>query len=566
MPPVRIRAPELRGAGGWIGVEHLSLATLRGRVVLLDFFTQACVNCQHVVEELRGLERRFAGELVVVGIHSPKFPREAEHASVEAAVARMRIEHPVLDDPDSRTWAQYAIRAWPTLVVLDATGREAFRTSGEGHAVELARVVEELVAEAREAGILRTGPLELDRAAHGTGELAFPGKVAAAAAGPPRFAVADTGHDRVLVCAPDGEVLAEHPGLYAPQGVHWDGEDLLVCETGAHRVWRLAAGAGTRVLVAEGLWSPWDVVVWRGHVVIAEAGRHRLWVVDRAGDPQLLAGLGPEELRDGPALEALLAQPSGLAVTPADELAWVDAESSALRLLDRPGGTVRTLVGYDLFAWGDADGPGDRARLQHPLGVAAAADGALYVADTFNGLVRVWRGSHLWTVPVEGFAEPGGLDVEPGAGTLLVADTGNHRIVRVDPVAGVAVAVDVGRPGSRDDRGAPGVAETVVAEPGGTLAVQLDVPLGGDALDPMGGAPVRVVARATDPALLDAPAGEASWELDALPARVDVPLGPAPASGRITVELRVASCGPDACRLRRAERAYDVVLARGGGV
>jgi thiol-disulfide isomerase/thioredoxin len=380
-------------------VDVLSLAALRGRVVLLDFFTQACVNCQHVVEELRGLERRFAGELVVVGIHSPKFPREAEHASVEAAVARMRIEHPVLDDPESVTWDRYAVRAWPTLVVVDATGREAFRTSGEGHAVELARVVEELVAEARDLGILRAGPLDLVPAAHGTGELAFPGKVAAASTGTPRFAVADTGHDRVLVCAPDGEVLAEHGGLYAPQGVCWDGEDLLVCETGAHRVWRLQAGGTGRALVAEGLWSPWDVVVWHGHPVIAEAGRHRLWVVDPAGERQVLAGLGPEELRDGPALEALLAQPSGLAVTGDGELAWVDAESSALRVLDRPGGTVRTLVGYDLFAWGDADGPGPRARLQHPLGVAAAADGGLYVADTFNGLLRVWRGSHLWTVP-----------------------------------------------------------------------------------------------------------------------------------------------------------------------
>jgi thiol-disulfide isomerase/thioredoxin len=561
MPGVRVRAPELHGAGGWIGVDALSLAALRGKVVLLDFFTQACVNCQHVVEELRGLERRFAGELVVIGIHSPKFPREAEHASVEAAVARMRIEHPVLDDPASRTWDAYAVRAWPTLVVVDATGREAFRTSGEGHAVELAGVVEGLVEEARAAGVLRAGPLDLERGAHGTGELSFPGKVACAPTGPPRFAVADTGHDRVLVCAPDGEVLAEHGALYAPQGVRWDGEDLLVCETGAHRVWRLAAGGADRTLVAEGLWSPWDAVVWHGHPVIAEAGRHRLWIVDPAGEHQIVAGLGPEELRDGPALEALLAQPSGLAVTAAGELAWVDAESSALRVLDRPGGTVRTLVGYDLFAWGEADGPGERARMQHPLGVAAAPDGALYVADTFNGLVRVWRGSHLWTVPVEGFAEPGGLDLEPGGGTLLVADTGNHRIVRVDPVAGTAVAVDVGRAGSRDLPGAPGVAETVVAAPGGVLEVELDVELDGDALDPMGGLPVRVTARATEPGLLDAPGGELAWELEELPARVEVPLGPTPASGRITVELRVASCAPDACRLRRAERAYDVVLA-----
>jgi hypothetical protein len=383
--------------------------------------------------------------------------------------------------------------------------------------------------------------------------------------------VADTGHDRVLVCAPDGEVLAEHGALYAPQGVRWDGEDLLVCETGAHRVWRLAAGGADRTLVAEGLWSPWDAVVWHGHPVIAEAGRHRLWIVDPAGERQILAGLGPEELRDGPALEALLAQPSGLAVTAAGELAWVDAESSALRVLDRPGGTVRTLVGYDLFAWGEADGPGERARMQHPLGVAAAPDGALYVADTFNGLVRVWRGSHLWTVPVEGFAEPGGLDLEPGGGTLLVADTGNHRIVRVDPVAGTAVAVDVGRPGSRDLPGAPVVAETVVAAPGGVLEVELDVELDGDALDPMGGLPVRVTARATEPGLLDAPGrragvgarGAAGARRGA--ARADARLGPdhRRAAGRLVRAGRLPPA-PGRAGLRRRAGGLTPVYSLSG--
>jgi hypothetical protein len=175
--------------------------------------------------------------------------------------------------------------------------------------------------------------------------------------------------------------------------------------------------------------------------------------------------------------------------------------------------------------------------------------------------VRVWRGSHLWTVPVEGFAEPGGLDLEPGGGTLLVADTGNHRIVPRRPRGrdgggGGRRAPRLARPsrGARGGRDGGGRA-------GGVLEVELDVELDGDALDPMGGLPVRVTARATEPGLLDAPGGELAWELEELPARVEVPLGPTPASGRITVELRVASCAPDACRLRRAERAYDVVLA-----
>lgn len=554
----RVRAPQLQGTGGWIGVDALDLAALRGKVVLLDFWTSGCVNCLRVVEELRGLERRWADELVVIGVHTPKFPHEHDHAAVRAAVARQRIAHPVLDDPDGRTWDQYAVKAWPTLVVVDPEGYEVGRASGEGHAVALSRLIEQTVAEHERRGTLRRGRLALEGVAAGSGELAFPGKVAVQALGDGgwRLAIADTGHDRVLVCAADGEVLAEHDGLYLPQGVRWsDGGALLVCETGAGRVWRISAD-GARRLLTDALASPWDVVEWRGHVVIAEAGRHRLWAIDGDGEPQVIAGSGGEGLFDGPALGAGLAQPSGLTVTVEDELAFVDAESSALRVLDRPGGRVRTLVGEGLFDWGAADGPGARASMQHPLGVAADDDGALWIADTYNHGLRVWREGHLWTVPDEGFDEPGGIDVLPD-GRLVIADTGSHRIVIVDPVAASAEHVDVGRPGSVDVA-APVVAETLVLPAGGTLELELDVALDGDELDLAGGAPIRVRAEASEPGLVE---GELAWTAAGLPARVVVALGDQPGSaGRLTVELLAATCGADACRLRRTQRAYDLVL------
>jgi DNA-binding beta-propeller fold protein YncE len=389
----------------------------------------------------------------------------------------------------------------------------------------------------------------------GTGELAFPGKVAADEAGG-RLAVADTGHDRVLVTTLTGEVLLELDGLYMPQGVRFDGDALLVCEQGAGRVWRVPLDGGRRDLVADGLASPWDVVRWRGHVAIAEAGRHRLWALDADGEVQVIAGTGAENLVDGPALQALLAQPSGLAVTAGGDLAFADAEASALRLLT-PDGHVETLVGTGLFEWGDADGDREHARLEHPLGVATAPDGALYVADTFNALLRVWRGAHLWTVPLEGFDEPGGLDVLPD-GRVVVADTGNHRVVLVDPAAAIGEAIDVGRPPSSDVVGGepPAVAQTVVLESGSTLTIELDLDLGGDELDASGGPPVQVVATASDPALLR---GDTAWRLGALPAVVDLELGDG--SGRITVELRAATCSGRVCRLRRTQRAYDVILA-----
>ncbi len=131
----RVRAPELRGRA-WLntGGRDLSLSAFRGRFVLLDFWTFCCVNCLHVLDELRPLEEKHADDLVVVGVHSPKFVHEADPKALEAAVARYRVEHPVLDDPDLVTWQAYTARAWPTLVLVDPEGYVVAQYAGEGHA------------------------------------------------------------------------------------------------------------------------------------------------------------------------------------------------------------------------------------------------------------------------------------------------------------------------------------------------------------------------------------------------------------------------------------------------
>src|SRR5512141_59164 len=117
---LRVRASELVGRN-WLntGGKSLDLESLRGKIVLLDFWTFCCVNCLHVLDELRPLEEKYADVLVVIGVHSPKFVHEADHAAVTAAVERYEVHHPVLDDPAMTTWGQYAIRAWPTLCVVD---------------------------------------------------------------------------------------------------------------------------------------------------------------------------------------------------------------------------------------------------------------------------------------------------------------------------------------------------------------------------------------------------------------------------------------------------------------
>ncbi|MFN2556303.1 MAG: thioredoxin-like domain-containing protein [Nitriliruptorales bacterium] len=568
------RAPELHGAG-WIGVDRpLSLREdLGGKVVVLDFWTFCCVNCLRALEELRPIERRFADELVVIGVHSPKFPHEHDHEAVRQAVARLHINHPVLDDPELETWNRYGVRAWPTLVVIDPEGYVVAMGSGEGLGPAIERLVEQLISDHEAQGSLRPGAViagdppegaPLDR------PLAFPGKVASD--GGERLAIADTAHDRVLVTDRLGLVMQVLDGLLEPQGVRFDWttsasrqpEDfLLICETGADRLIRVELSSGAREVVLDGLASPWDVLVEKGGTyLIAEAGRHRLWRCTRDGsDAVPVAGGTAEGLRDGPGADAHLAQPSGLAGLD-DGAVFVDAESSALRVLSDDG-AVATLVGVGLFEWGASDGPPEVARLQHPLGVAtpppsgpAGRDFVVYVADTFNSRLRVWRDGELHTLAIPGLNEPGGLDVLPD-GRLLVADTNNHRIVSIDPRTGTFAAIPVRGlsdarhfSGSVDDPGPPSDVEEgppFRVPPGTRFSVPFFVDVAGEPLDPSSGPPVRVMLDSEPASLL---AGPANWGFHEAVGTAEVIAGE-PGSGTLTVEVVAATCEEKVCRVHR---------------
>jgi len=551
-----VNAPELVGAGGWMNTaEPLSIAKLSGKVVLLDFWTFCCINCLHIIEELRPLEAAFPRDLVVIGVHSPKFPEEHDHEAVVRAVARHRITHPVLDDPDMITWQRYAIRSWPTLVLIDTTGAVRGVVSGEGHGQALMQAVGALVAEGRENGTLgNDAPIRLAGTAarrgspEGAGTLAFPGKVASD--GGRRLAIADTGHDRVLVVNLDGEIEREIDGLREPQGVFFDGDRLVIANCLADEVLAVDLRTGERSVLASEISSPWDVAPWQEGIAVAEAGRHRLWIIDQSGT-RVLAGTSGENIIDGPALEALLAQPSGLTVTPDGALVFADSEVSALRRLK--DGVVTTLVGQGLFEWGTADGDRETARLQHPLGVAAAADGTIYVADTFNSLVRAWRNGRLSTIPVHGLDEPGGLCVLPD-GRLAVADTNHHRVVFVDAASGDLQPFALPAAGAESD-----VSSELA--PSGDVGVRISLDIGDDELDPSDGPPVRVSVSADPPRLLSA--GARSWALNALPAKVTISTG-AEGAGTLAFDVRAASCKGDECRLHTRRVEARVHLEPGG--
>ena len=536
----RVRAPELRGAGGWINTEHpIALRDLRGRVVLLDFWTFCCINCLRVVEELRPLEERFGDRLVVIGVHSPKFPHESDHAAVARAVARHRIAHPVLDDPELETWQQYGVRAWPTLVVIDPDGYVVAMASGEGNGAALGDVIQQLLDGRSDPAV---GPAFTPVAVQAPKTLAFPGKVASD--GGSRIAIADTGNDRVLVCVLDGSIDREFAGFHQPQGVRFDGDRLLVCDTVAGELVAIDLPSGDRRVLASELRSPWDaLVIPDGRIAIAEAGLHRIVAVPAAGGaPEVLAGSRAEGLRDGPAREAHLAQPSGLTLVGADAIAFADSEVSALRVLR--DGKVETLVGTGLFDWGAEDGDRRTARLQHPIGVAALPDGSIAVADTFNSLMRIWADGELRTLPLhESVDEPGGLDVLPD-GRLVVADTNHHRVVTIDAHSGAVTEINVRDEQQSGEHAGPPLSGAA----GARIVVQGDVDLAGLDLDFQQGPPLRVHL-STDSEPLLGP-GPRSWALDSLPVTLEVQLGH-PGKGVLTLDVIASTCEGDVCTIRR---------------
>jgi len=485
----RVRAPALRGRR-WLGTGGRDVGpdALRGRIVLVDFWTAGCVNCLRVLDELRELERRHGDALVVLGVHSPKFPHEARPEAVAAAVHRHGVDHPVLDDADLVTWDAYAARAWPTLVLIDPRGYVVAHVTGEGHGPALSALVDELMAEYGDA--VRRGPLLADAPAEAVdaveaaepSALLFPAKATVLEGGD--VLVSDSGHHRLVVLDPDLETVArtvgdgvrglrdgppgtarfaeplgvatlppdvaaavEYDVVVADSGNHAlrgvrldDGRTSTVAGTGEQLRVRMAVGAGGPARGVR-LSTPWDVAWWDGRVVVAMAGCHQLWAFDPvAGTVVVLAGTADEGLRDGPPDEAFFAQPSGLAVGAgaADPgTLWVaDAESSALR--EVAGVLVTTAVGQGLFDFGWRDGPAfgtdgtenDSALLQHPLGVAALPDGSVAIADTYNGAVRRYDpATRTVSTLADGLREPS--DVVCDGDTLLVVESAGHRVVRL---------------------------------------------------------------------------------------------------------------------------------------
>jgi DNA-binding beta-propeller fold protein YncE len=471
----KVRAPEITGGRGWLNTDKpLSLAALKGKVVLLDFWTYGCINCIHIIPDLKKLEAKYANQLVVIGVHSAKFQNEKETENIRRIILRYEIEHPVYNDSEYAVWQSYGVRAWPTQVLIDPAGYIIGGVSGEGNYDVIDEAIGKTIADFRAKGGLNEEPLKLvlERAKVGELPLAFPGKILADAT-TDRLFIADSNHNRIVVTKLDG-TLAETIGtgeigandgafdkatFYRPQGLALNGDSLYVADTENHLIRRVdlksrtvetIAGTGQQTheyfKVGPGrsvaLSSPWDLQLVGRVLYIAMAGPHQIWMLDLdKNEVSTFAGSGREARLDGPLLEAGFAQPSGMA-TDGKTLYVADSESNIIRAIDIAGRSVKTLVGGDLFEFGDVDGKGDDVRLQHPLGLLTYGDKIL-IADTYNHKIKELDPKQEKVTSLFGTGKPGQADgpspsfYEPGGlalanGNLYVADTNNHAIRVID--------------------------------------------------------------------------------------------------------------------------------------
>ena len=483
--PAQDGRPTLEGGVDWINTDRpIHLDKLRGKIVLLDFWTYCCINCHHVLPTLARLEEKYKNQVVVIGVHTGKFEAEKVTANIRKKVREYNIRHPVVNDANQVIWNNFGVKSWPTLVLIGPDGRYLDSAGGEVAFEVLDRVVGQIARKAKAEGILDETPVQFfsEREKTHSGGLLFPGKITADRAGN-RLFITDTGHNRVVVTDLSGtfreaigsglEGFGDGPSDKAafnrPQGTCLVGEMLYVADTENHAIRAVdlkakavttvagngrQAAYGTNVVQGTGgsLSSPWDLAQVPGtrSLFVAMAGPHQIWKLELdTAEARRWAGTGQEDIQDGALASATFAQPSGLA-TDGKTLFVADSEGSAVRAINLGGPMpeVTTLVGThdlprgaSLFEFGDRDGQGDAARLQHCLGVAFG-DGRLYVADSYNNKVKIAdvADHSIRTLAGSGkpgesdnpplFDEPGGLSV--AGGELHIADTNNHKIRVVD--------------------------------------------------------------------------------------------------------------------------------------
>ncbi|GMP63714.1 hypothetical protein CsSME_00025303 [Camellia sinensis var. sinensis] len=489
--------PEFPSKLDWLNTVPLKLSRdLKGKVVLLDFWTYCCINCMHVLPDLEFLEKKYKDvPFTVVGVHSAKFDNEKDLEAIRNAVLRYGITHPVVNDGDMYLWHELGINSWPTFAIVGPNGKLLAQISGEGRRKDLDDLVEAALLFYGGRKMLDTKPIPLSLEKDNdprllTSPLKFPGKLAVDVLNN-RLFISDSNHNRIVVTDLDGNFIVqigstgeegfrdgnfEDATFNRPQGLAYDPKKnlLYVADTENHALRvidfvnetvQTLAGNGTKgsdykgggMGTAQLLNSPWDVCYEpvNGIVYIAMAGQHQIWEHNTSdGITRAFSGDGYERnLNGSSSTSTSFAQPSGISLSPDLKEAYIaDSESSSIRALDLKTGGSRLLAGGDpvfsdnLFRFGDHDGAGSDVLLQHPLGVLCGKDGQIYIADSYNHKIKRLDPASKRVYTIAGTGNAGFKDgkalvaqlsepsgiIEAQNGRLLIADTNNSLIRYLD--------------------------------------------------------------------------------------------------------------------------------------
>jgi len=471
-------APEFPKGLDWLNSKKpLTKKDLKGKIVLLDFWTYCCINCMHILPELKILEKQYPNELVVIGVHSAKFDTEKDTENIKNAMRRYEIEHLVVNDADHRIWDNLGVSSWPTLLLIDPEGKVLGGHNGEFKASDLTLVIDKAIEYYRGEGLLDEKPFPVDIVPSSTSPLLYPGKVLADEAGG-RLFISDSNHNRIVIAGFDGKLIdvigtgamGRDDGAYDkatfdhPQGCALVKDTLYVADTENHLLRKVdlkdktvatIAGVGQQAKhgwpgideaelgggdlperfvgkpLLTALNSPWDLWIHDKDLYIAMAGSHQIWKMPLdESEIGPYSGNGREDIVDGQLLPprpfgkgyASYAQPSGLG-SDGEWLYVADSEGSSVRAVPFDSTKeVTTVVGTAelpygrLFEFGDVDGPKAKAKMQHCIGLTFAK-GKIYVADTYNNKIREVdpKSGAVRTVAGKGRKSPGSSDKD---GTL----------------------------------------------------------------------------------------------------------------------------------------------------
>ena len=453
----------------WLNTDPLTLKKLRGKFVVLDFWTYCCINCHHILPVLKKLEEKYPNEIVVIGVHSAKFEEEKDTENIRDAILRHDIRHPVVNDHDHFLWNSFGVNSWPTSTVIDPEGFFVAINRGEIDFESLDGFFKNSIPYYEKTKLLDKTPIEfeLERYEEEPTQLKYPGKVLADQANGLLY-ITDSSHNRIVISDTEGNVkevigsgqVGRMDGDFAsasfdhPQGLALHENTLYVADVENNMIRKVdlvsktvstVAGIGRQATFQQsfpgvtqtkqtGPWfgapkktpinSPWALWVHEDNLYIAMAGPHQIWIMpldeSRIGP---YAGNAREDIVDGPLLPKVpyaagassFAQPSGL--TSDGEYIYVaDSEGSSVRGVpfDQTKKVI-TVVGTSelpngrLFKFGDKDGKKSEVLLQHVLGVHYDA-GKIYIADTYNNKIKVVDAKSGETQTVAGSGDSGASD------------------------------------------------------------------------------------------------------------------------------------------------------------